>query len=796
MPCVHYKFASKLNYDIIIFDGSHISLCDLKKEIMVKEKLKATNNDLQVISEQTKEEYTDNALIPKNSSVIVRRIPVVGIQSTRKTSVISQAANLAELDASEEDKIKAMMWQSSQIYNPINYVKKPSHIRFRCGKPGYYNKNCTTKGDENLSGHRIRKSTGIPRSFLMEVKDPHMKGVMLTNTGKYAIPVIDAEAYAIGKKEKPPLLPEESSSSSKEDDPIPDELLCLICKEIMTDAAIIPCCGNSYCDECIRTALLESEENTCPSCHQDDVSPDTLVANKFLRQTINNFKNETGYTKSLRKQLPPLPPPVAPLGQDSERSPGTQGPPLPATPVVVPGPPPPLDLPPPHVWPLPPHVPPPQCPQFPPGQPTPAGYSVSPPGFPLAPANVYGVSSGVQTAHSSTIPTMQAPPLSREEFYRVQQQLREEEKKKSELELTNNFNKELMDYKKIQKVHRRSLSRSQCSYGGSSYSRNSYTYSKSRSGSTWSYSYSQSFSSSHSCSYSRSPPYPRRGRDKSRYDCSGSRSHGYHRSRSRSPPYRHYHSRSRSPQAFRRQSPTKRNVPQGETEHEYFNRYREVPPPFDTKDYYRWSVDFRDPFEKERYQEWERKYREWYEQYYKGYAVGANREDLSPETPLNIRNSPFIRGHREDYTAGQSHRSLGADYPEKLTIRDSHHQKDNAKSKEKESKTIPGDDKGNKHKKHRKLRKGEERESFPNPELFETPRKSRESSGVDDTKMDTLFVLPCRDDATPVRDEPMEAESTSFKSETDKGEKDKPEVKSHKTKQKSDRSATPKKESH
>lgn len=57
------------------------------------------------------------------------------------------------------------------------------------------------------------------------------------------------EAYARTKKEKPPFLPEEPSSSSS-GAPIPDEILCLICKEIMTDAAIIPCCGNSYCDEC------------------------------------------------------------------------------------------------------------------------------------------------------------------------------------------------------------------------------------------------------------------------------------------------------------------------------------------------------------------------------------------------------------------------------------------------------------------------------------------------------------------------------------------------------------------
>lgn len=59
-----------------------------------------------------------------------------------------------------------------------------------------------------------------------------------------------SEAYAIGKKEKPPFVPQEQSSSSDDEDPVPDELLCLICKDLMTDAVVIPCCGNSYCDDC------------------------------------------------------------------------------------------------------------------------------------------------------------------------------------------------------------------------------------------------------------------------------------------------------------------------------------------------------------------------------------------------------------------------------------------------------------------------------------------------------------------------------------------------------------------
>ncbi|KAJ7305937.1 hypothetical protein JRQ81_010303 [Phrynocephalus forsythii] len=1006
MSCVHYKFSAKLNYDTVTFDGLHISLCDLKRQIMGREKLKAADSDLQITNAQTKEEYTDdNALIPKNSSVIVRRIPIGGVKCTSKTYVISRTepvsgtskaiddssasislaqltktANLAEANASEEDKIKAMMSQSGHEYDPINYMKKPlgppppTYTCFRCGKPGHYIKICPTNGDKNFeSVPRIKKSTGIPRSFMMEVQDPNTKGAMLTNTGKYAIPTIDAEAYAIGKKEKPPFLPEEPSSSSSEEDPIPDELLCLICKDIMTDAVVIPCCGNSYCDECIRTSLLESEEHTCPTCHQTDVSPDALIANKFLRQAVNNFKNETGYTKRLRKQsqpprqavqrnvpsaprstgsrqqdpliipttsapahpgaslalplvpgqpastaatlttsqpasaptsdapapmpmairtdkpegpfrdndsvgpaaaivtapdhlkppsslaIPPLmeekgyqvpvlgrpglPGQLGPHGHSipimgqplrtnlvraagsrtswepssnrgrphSDRTQRTQAPTLPAsTPVFVPVPPPPLyphPPPPPHALPLPPGVPPPQFPpQFPPGQPPPAGYTVPPPGYPPAPANISTpwVPTPVPTAHSNAIPTTQAPPLSREEFYREQRRLKEEEKKKSKLdEFTNDFAKELMEYKKIQKERRRSYSRSKSPYSASSYSRSSYTYSKSRSGSSRSRSYSRSFSRSHSRSYSRSPPYPRRGREKSRNYRSRSRSHGYHRSRSRSPPYRRYHSRSRSP-AYRGQSPNKHPVPQGEGEREYLGRYREMPV-YDMKAYYGRSVEMREPFEKERYRNWDC-YREWCEKYCKGFAAGAqprpllNRENFSPErfglSGPRHENPPYMRGRREEYPGGLSHRNrnIGPGYSEKVAGREGHSLKDMPKLKEKEVENPPGDMKGNKHKKHRKRRKGEDSEGFPSTDLLEASRKPRDPAAVEESKPDPLFVLSSRDDATPVRDEPMEADSLAFKPISDKERKEKPKPKVEKTKRKTEGPATAKKE--
>ncbi|XP_069566073.1 E3 ubiquitin-protein ligase RBBP6-like isoform X1 [Brachyistius frenatus] len=336
MTHIHYKFSSKLSYDTVLFDGPRITLSDLKRQIMGREKLRAGDCDLQITNAQTKEEYTDDeSPIPKGSSVIVRRIPVKGGKSSSKNIVRSdgqshyafgasramdnqsstgaltffskmQMANLVDVDASEEDKIKVMISQSSYESTNLNMklgtVLPVNYTCYRCGNTGHHIRNCPSSRDKNFEAPpRIKKSTGIPRSFMVEVDDPSIKGAMLTNCGRYAIPAIDAQAYAIGKKEKPPFIPQEKPESEAEVDPIPSELLCVICQDLLSDAVVIPCCGNSYCDDCIRSALLDSENHVCPTCSQSEVSPDTLIANKFLRQAVNNFKKERDHTKNSSK---------------------------------------------------------------------------------------------------------------------------------------------------------------------------------------------------------------------------------------------------------------------------------------------------------------------------------------------------------------------------------------------------------------------------------------------------------------------------------------------------------------
>jgi E3 ubiquitin-protein ligase RBBP6 len=153
---VYFKFNSELNYSHVDFDGLNISVSDLKKSILHQKRLgKATNDfDLlvssfliqniffflhtnsrfsQISNAQTKEEYRDEqSLIPKNTSLIVARIPLSNQhkkpweqpQNSQPERAPASAPteninhDISRMNGSEEDKIQAMMMQSTLDYDP------------------------------------------------------------------------------------------------------------------------------------------------------------------------------------------------------------------------------------------------------------------------------------------------------------------------------------------------------------------------------------------------------------------------------------------------------------------------------------------------------------------------------------------------------------------------------------------------------------------------------------------------------------------------------------------------------
>ncbi|XP_076053885.1 something that sticks like glue isoform X2 [Oratosquilla oratoria] len=303
---VHYKFKSSKEFDTLALDGVHISLGDLKEAIIQQKRLgKGQAYDLKITNAETKEVYTDEkTLIPKNSSLIVARVPIdpsqmkkpwetkdatalllfnpSNLQSTEDAAQaaeidrkIKEVTDLTKLDGSEEDKIITMMAQSTLDYHPSRYVKLrnsnmagnvPKEYKcYKCHQYGHWVSMCP------LNNQDLRKSTGIPSKFLKEVTDPNTPGVMITPAGKFVISLLNAEEE------------NEDRPTPTEKPPPSEELLCSLCKELMRDAVIISCCTDAFCDDCIRNRLLESEEHECPSCKEKGVGPDTLIPTRYLR---------------------------------------------------------------------------------------------------------------------------------------------------------------------------------------------------------------------------------------------------------------------------------------------------------------------------------------------------------------------------------------------------------------------------------------------------------------------------------------------------------------------------------
>lgn len=127
---------------------------------------------------------------------------------------------------------------------------------------------------------------------MKHVENANVPGAMLTAGGQLAVPVIDSAAYTRGKKATKSDFPAGAKVAAapvmtRIERKTPDEMNCPLCRKLMTDAVLIPCCGRSYCDDCIRNYLLENRF-VCPEpdCKQTDVSPDNLIPNRSLRKVV------------------------------------------------------------------------------------------------------------------------------------------------------------------------------------------------------------------------------------------------------------------------------------------------------------------------------------------------------------------------------------------------------------------------------------------------------------------------------------------------------------------------------
>ncbi|XP_026397248.1 E3 ubiquitin ligase PQT3-like [Papaver somniferum] len=307
---IYYKFKSGKEFHSIPALSPFMSVLEIKDLIFQTKKFgHGKDSGLILTNPSTNEDYTDDSiLIPRNSSVIVCRIP--GLPGK---SIVVKSKEQEEKEK-EDEKIKEICQQTISYVNAndgttaVNSahqrgfsngymggrpamgqrrgldwrIPPEGYTCHRCKVPGHYIQHCPTNGDPEYDVKRLRPPTGIPKSMLAETAD-----------GSYALPggsvaVLKPNEVAFEK------LVEGIPTISRRVIDIPPELHCPMCKDVMRFAVLTSkCCFQSFCDGCIRGNIISKSMCLCGA----RILVDDLIPNKTIRDTIDRYI-ESGNTSS------------------------------------------------------------------------------------------------------------------------------------------------------------------------------------------------------------------------------------------------------------------------------------------------------------------------------------------------------------------------------------------------------------------------------------------------------------------------------------------------------------------
>lgn len=338
---VFYKFKNSKEPERIVFDGTGISVFELKREIILASGLgDGSDFDLHLYPEdQPSTEYDDDTtVIPRSSTVIAVRRPAAKghgraaryvsgrapVRAIKKADPSQPAiAPTAGGNLSEQDAEAAFLAESAQVWDqqkeslshakPVYHKKKPvnvpthepppGYVCYRCQKKGHWIQACPTNDDPDFKPvARAKRTTGIPRSFLKTVEKPvegeeDARGVMLNADGEYVQVLTDTRTWEKFQEKAVASKAQAANADAANKEMEERGIVCPVDKRMYVDPVKTPCCEKTYCHDCIENALADGDL-VCPNCATEGVLIDDLVPDEEMVGKIRAYQAEKSQEKA------------------------------------------------------------------------------------------------------------------------------------------------------------------------------------------------------------------------------------------------------------------------------------------------------------------------------------------------------------------------------------------------------------------------------------------------------------------------------------------------------------------
>jgi protein MPE1 len=177
---------------------------------------------------------------------------------------------------------------------------------------------------------RVKRTTGIPRSFLKTVdkatalghnadgddsKTP--SGIMVNADGEFVIAEPDKASWEQFQA-KAKVKADAKKTTDEEDKEVRERgLECPVDKKLFIEPMKTPCCEKTYCNDCITNALIESDF-VCPACKSEGVLIDDLKPDEEAVEKIKAYLAEKDAKKEGSKTPADAASPAAANGHEAD----------------------------------------------------------------------------------------------------------------------------------------------------------------------------------------------------------------------------------------------------------------------------------------------------------------------------------------------------------------------------------------------------------------------------------------------------------------------------------------------